>query len=180
MEYRLIYSKRTTIGIQITTSGEVVVRAPKCCSRSIIESILNKKKNWIQEQIAIQKAAMQNKQPPFSAKEKEAYRREAKELIERKAKNYSERMQITYHRITIREQKTRWGSCSSKGNLNFNWRLILAPESVLDYVVIHELAHLIELNHSSRFYQIVERWMPDYRTQQEWLRKNGKQLWLRE
>ena len=75
---------------------------------------------------------------------------------------------VSYGRISIREQKTRWGSCSSKGNLNFNWRLILAPEEVLDYVVVHELAHRREMNHSKAFYAIVESVLPDIE-----LRGNG-------
>ena len=86
-------------------------------------------------------------------------------------------MGVTYGRISIREQKTRWGSCSNKGNLNFNWRLILAPEEVLDYVVVHELAHRREMNHSKAFYAVVESMLPDYRRAQKWLRDNGQSLW---
>ena len=88
-------------------------------------------------------------------------------------------MNVSYGRISIREQKTRWGSCSSAGNLNFNWRLIFAPPAVLDYVVVHELAHRKEMNHSAAFYAIVEQVLPDYRSSQKWLRENGHQLWLR-
>ena len=86
-------------------------------------------------------------------------------------------MKGAYGRISIREQKTRWGSCSSKGNLNFNWRLILAPEEVLNYVVVHELAHRREMNHSKAFYAIVESVLPDYRTARKWLRDKGQTLW---
>ena len=86
---------------------------------------------------------------------------------------YAERMQVSYGRITIRDQKTRWGSCSAAGNLNFNWRLVMAPGEVLDYVVIHELAHRREMNHSAAFWNIVESEMPDYRRHREWLKKNG-------
>ena len=85
-------------------------------------------------------------------------------------------MGVTYGRISIREQKTRWGSCSSKGNLNFNWRLIFAPPEVLDYVVVHELAHRKEMNHSKAFYAIVESIMPDYRKWKKWLKENGGTL----
>ena len=88
-------------------------------------------------------------------------------------------MGVTYGRISIREQKTRWGSCSSAGNLNFNWRLIFAPESVLDYVVVHELAHRKEMNHSRTFYDIVESILPDYRISRRWLRDHGSSLWDR-
>ncbi len=77
------------------------------------------------------------------------------------------------NRIAIRNQKTRWGSCSSKGNLNFNWRLVMAPEEILDYVVVHELCHLAHLNHSSQFWQMVRDILPDFRERRNWLKANG-------
>ena len=80
---------------------------------------------------------------------------------------------MTYGRITIREQKTRWGSCSSKGNLNFNWKLIRMPQEILDYVVVHELAHRMEMNHSPRFYRIVASVLPDYKIRERWLKAHG-------
>ena len=81
-------------------------------------------------------------------------------------------------RVTIREQKTRWGSCSSRNNLNFNWKLIMAPPSALDYVVIHELCHLYEFNHSPRFWQLVARQMPEYESWKKWLKQHGGELML--
>ena len=81
-----------------------------------------------------------------------------------------------YGRVTIREQKTRWGSCSSKKNLNFNWKLILAPKEALEYVVIHELCHLVHFNHSERFWKEVESRMPEYDVWRKWLRAHGKEL----
>lgn len=81
-------------------------------------------------------------------------------------------------RVTIREQKTRWGSCSSKGNLNFNWKLIMAPPPVLDYVVIHELCHLWEFNHSPKFWTLVESRMPDYRVWKKWLKTHAEDLYI--
>ena len=83
---------------------------------------------------------------------------------------------VTFNRVTIRAQRSRWGSCSSKNNLNFNWKLILAPAQCLDYVVIHELCHLIEFNHSARFWNLVEAQMKDYRVWKDWLKINGKAL----
>ncbi len=85
-------------------------------------------------------------------------------------------MGLTYGQVAIRDQKTRWGSCSHAGNLNFNWRLVLAPPAVLDYVVVHELAHRVEMNHSARFWRIVTRHCPTTKEQRLWLRKHGAAL----
>ena len=81
-------------------------------------------------------------------------------------------------RITIREQKSRWGSCSQKGNLNFNWKLIMAPPQALDYVVVHELCHLYEFNHSPRFWSLVAAQMPDYEVWKKWLKAHAEDLYL--
>lgn len=89
---------------------------------------------------------------------------------------YAPRIGVSYGRVTVRNQRTRWGSCSAKGNLNFNWRLILAPEKCLEYVVIHELCHRREFNHSARFWDLVQRQMRDYRVWKDYLKKNGAGL----
>ena len=80
----------------------------------------------------------------------------------------------SYGSITVREQKTRWGSCSAKGNLNFNWKLVLMPEEILEYVVVHELAHRLQMNHSTEFWDEVEKILPDYRKRRQWLKENGQ------
>ena len=98
---------------------------------------------------------------------------EACRAFPRRVAFYAEKMGVTYGRITIREQKTRWGSCSGKGNLNFNWKLIRMPAEILDYVVVHELAHRMEMNHSSRFYRIVASVLPDYKARERWLKEHG-------
>jgi predicted metal-dependent hydrolase len=85
-------------------------------------------------------------------------------------------MGLIYGRVAIRDQQTRWGSCSQPGNLNFNWRLLLAPPAVLDYVVVHELAHRVEMNHSTRFWRIVAHYCPDFATHRTWLREHGREL----
>ena len=100
-------------------------------------------------------------------------RTEGAERFHQKTAFWAARMKVSYGRITIRDQKTRWGSCSSRGNLNFNWRLLLMPERVMDYVIVHELAHRREMNHSAAFWQIVETYLPDYRERRQWLKENG-------
>ena len=91
---------------------------------------------------------------------------------------YAPRIGVTFGRVAIRDQKSRWGSCSRKGNLNFNWKLIMAPPPVLDYVVIHELCHRLEFNHSPRFWSLVERQMPEYEAWKKWLKGHADDLYL--
>ncbi len=103
-------------------------------------------------------------------------RKAAKELIPKRVDYYAQRMGVTYNRIFIREQKTRWGSCSSKGNLNFNWKLMLMPSEVLDYIVVHELAHRKEFNHSPKFWAVVEKELPDYKERKKVLKKIEREI----
>lgn len=103
------------------------------------------------------------------------YKDQAKEIIKLKVQKYAQVMKVNYKNITVKEQKTRWGSCSSIGNLNFNWKLIMMPEAVVDYVVVHELSHLKFMNHSKEFWKEVEKFLPDYKNQKNWLAKNGLQ-----
>lgn len=101
---------------------------------------------------------------------------EARKLLDERLRYWSSEMGLTFNKVSVKDQRSLWGSCSRKGNLNFNWRLILAPLPVLDYIVIHELAHLKEMNHSPRFWEIVRNWSPDYRSHRKWLRANQQAL----
>lgn len=185
--FQVVRSARKTVAIQVKQDGTVTVRAPRRCSQAAIDSFVHEKQDWIQMQLALcsQKEAGKEIRRVqggiMSIPETEAgcltYRSQAKQVFARKVAWYARQMQVSYGTITIREQKTRWGSCSSRGNLNFNWRLILAPEPVLDYVVIHELAHRKEMNHSAGFWGIVEEMMPDYRQYRGWLKQYGDCLY---
>ena len=104
------------------------------------------------------------------------YRAQALNIITEKADEQSAALGVRYCRITIRGQKTRWGSCSPKGSLSFNWKLLMAPEPVIDYVVVHELAHLKELNHGRKFWQVVAEYCPRWREHKKWLRQHGPEL----
>jgi predicted metal-dependent hydrolase len=104
------------------------------------------------------------------------FRAEAEYRIGQMAEEQSQRMGLSYNRIVMKSQRTMWGSCSRKRNLNFNWRLLMAPEPVIEYVVVHELAHLSVMSHSRRFWQLVEKYCPDWREHRVWLRKHSVEL----
>lgn len=100
----------------------------------------------------------------------------ARDVVNERLAYYSSIIGVSYNDVRIKEQKTRWGSCSGKGNLNFNWKLVTAPMEILDYVIIHELCHLRFLNHSKQFWHMVEMYMPDYNNARKWLKDNGMRL----
>ena len=102
------------------------------------------------------------------------YYKAAAEVLKTRTAHYAALMNLKYQRIVIKDQKTRWGSCSSLHNINYNWKLILMPTEILDYVVVHELAHLKEMNHSPRFWSEVEKILPSYKESRAWLRENGE------
>jgi len=105
-----------------------------------------------------------------------ALKKEARQVFQEKAEKFSREISEDFGKIYLRDQETRWGSCSSKKNLNFNWRLILGPEEVLEYVVVHELVHLEEMNHGERFWQKVKRIFPKHEESREWLESNSAEL----
>lgn len=106
------------------------------------------------------------------------YRNEAQKIFNERARAIGDKMKLKYNRVFVRSQKTRWGSCSRLKNLSFNWRLVMAPAQVIDYLVIHEMAHIMEMNHSVNFWRLVEGACPDYRAPRKWLRENGQMLTL--
>lgn len=106
------------------------------------------------------------------------FRHEAAEVLQRKASEFAKLLSVSYEDIKIKDQKSRWGSCSSKGNLNFNFRIIMAPEKVCDYVVKHELCHLIHMNHSAAFWTLLEGIHPETAACRKWLKENSKKLYL--
>ncbi|MBQ6385956.1 MAG: M48 family metallopeptidase [Lachnospiraceae bacterium] len=174
----VIRSRRKTIGIQIKPDGSVLVRAPYGVSEVTIRRGINEKRAWIDRQR--KKLAEEKREAEEAGKltydEIKKLADEALRVIPPKAAAYAKKIGVTYGRITIRNQKTRWGSCSSKGNLNFNCLLMLAPEKVLDSVIVHELCHRKEMNHSKAFYDEVLRVFPEYHECHAWLREHGPAL----
>jgi predicted metal-dependent hydrolase len=146
---------------------------PRSMSRAAVDRVLMEKRRWIVEQRRQQVPRLGLEQLVVS--ESEA-RGGARELVSALAEEEAERLAVTYERIRIGDQRTLWGSCSARGTLSFNWRLVLAPLEVLDYVVVHELCHLCVPNHSKRFWKLVEGRRPNWRGQRDWLREHGPEL----
>lgn len=173
LSYQIIRSNRKTIGIQITPDGSVTVRCPKRMRSDAIKRFVESKSDWIEKHLAGRDLAAPEK---LTEQEVKLLREKTRKLVTERAKHYAAIIGVQYNQITIRTQRTRWGSCSSKGNLNFNFLLGLTPPEVLDYVVVHELCHLIEMNHSKQFWDAVERTLPDYKVHRKWLKDNGNKL----
>lgn len=167
--YQVIRSARKTIAIQILADGTVVVRCHFLTPAETIARFVSEKADWIQKHLAKQAPAS----PKLTAPQLRTLAEEARLFIPQRVAFYASRIGVTYGTVTIRKQRTRWGSCSSKGNLNFNCLLMLAPESVIDYVVIHELCHRKEMNHSQAFWALVQQHCPYCSQARKWLKEHS-------
>ena len=173
VQYSIIRSDRKTIAIQIQPDGNVVVRAPKRMRMEEIKRFVESKAEWIEKHLLNRTTFNQEK---LTDQEMKMLREKARAVVTEKVQYYAPLVGVTYNQIAIRAQHTRWGSCSNKGNLNFNCLLALVPPEVLDYVVVHELCHRKELNHSERFWNEVTKILPDYKVRKKWLKDNGSNL----
>ncbi|MDE6943319.1 MAG: M48 family metallopeptidase [Lachnospiraceae bacterium] len=183
LPYTLIRSKRKSYAISISPDGQITVRVPLVTSDREVRQILTQKQHWIVTKYLEQQEKQLNKPvSDLTDAQRNAltqrYIAAAKEYFPKRAAYFHQFTGGTYDRITIRDQKTRWGSCSARGTLSFNWRLMLAPPAILDYVVVHELCHLTHMNHSAAFWQAVESVYPDYRNARRWLKEHGQELIL--
>lgn len=174
MEYTLIRSGRKTVAIQIK-GNRVIVRAPLKMAQTKIDEFVNSRRDWIEKHIDKNEEKVQ----PFTKEELDTLLKKAAEYFPKRAEYYAEMLGVSFKKITVRLQHTRWGSCSGKGNLNFNALLMLAPPETIDSVVVHELCHLLEMNHSKRFYAHVLRAYPDYYKHHNWLKAYGRVLMQR-
>ncbi|MGI6721018.1 MAG: M48 family metallopeptidase [Anaerovoracaceae bacterium] len=174
----VIRSGRKSLAIEVTAEGRVVVRAPYKAKLEMIESFLHEKRGWIERSLSKVKRRRQAAAAlePLTPGDVEQLTEKAKLLIPLRVAHYAGIVGVSYGRITVRCQKTRWGSCSSGGNLNFNCLLMLAPPKVLDYVVVHELCHRKQMNHSEAFWQEVEKVIPEHAKYRAWLRQEGSLL----
>ena len=172
MDYTMIRSRRKTVAIEITPAGHIIVRCPLRMSRKEIDYFVSSKHSWIQKHLA----RIPPPQPSFSDAELQEMVLWAKDTLPERVAFWAAKAAVTYGRITIRRQHSRWGSCSCKGNLNFNCLLALVPEDVLDYVIVHELCHRKQMNHSPAFWAEVARLLPEYEASRAWLKNEGGRL----
>lgn len=174
MEFEVIRSDRKTMVAEIR-GNKLIIRAPLRASNEDINRFLLKEKKWFETHLAEAQARERAKEGyhRLTASEIKALTERAKKVIPERVAFWAPKIGVKYGRITIRSQRSRWGSCSSKSNLNFNCLLMLTPPEVIDSVVVHELCHLKEMNHSDRFYAEVLRVFPDYWEKDKWLKENG-------
>ena len=176
----VIKSSRRTMSMEVRPDGSILVRAPFRASAEEIGNFVCSHKSWVEKQrIRIRKRAAEIRladQNPLSPEDIRLLADQALRELPPRIAAYAGQMGVTYGRVTIRNQKTRWGSCSSKGNLNFNCLLMLTPREVQDYVIVHELSHRKEMNHSPKYWAVVEEVLPDYKKRRNWLRENGSAI----
>lgn len=177
MEYTLIRSARKTLALEIR-GEEIIVRAPLGTPKKTADDFVRSHEAWLHKKLSLnrEKAKSAAESGKLSEEELRGLAEKAKIYIPQRVARYAPLVGVNYGRITIRSQHSRWGSCSSKGNLNFNCLLMLAPPEVIDSVVVHELCHRKEMNHSPRFYKEVYRVFPEYKKWHQWLKDNGGTL----
>ena len=161
MDYKIIRSKRKTISIEIKKDKTVTVRAPLRATDEYIDKVVKSKKSWIEKHL--ESISEYAPEPILTPKQIEAFIAEAHQKLPEKVRYYSMLMKVVPTKITVTGARTRFGSCSGKNSICFSYHLMRYPDKAIDYVVVHELAHRAEMNHSPRFYSIVERYLPDYR-----------------
>ena len=180
-EIEVIRSRRKSLSLEVKADGRVLLRAPLWAGQRQLKAFAEKNRDWIarkQEEARLRReetsAAL-----PLTEEELKALQKRGRVLFAERAARYAPLVGVDFGRISVRKQHSKWGSCSSQGNLSFNCLLLLAPEEVLDYVVVHELCHRLEMNHSPRFWANVRRVLPDYERSRRYLRENGAALMAR-
>lgn len=168
-DYELIRSDRKTLGLQVKDS-RVIVRAPRRVTLQQIERFVREHEDWIENALSRQ-AAKQAAHPEPTAAERAEYIRLAKEVLPQRTAYWAERMGLSPTQIRITSARRRFGSCSSEGHICYSWRLMQYPPEAIDYVVVHELAHLKYMNHSPAFHALVARYLPDHKARRALLKR---------
>lgn len=169
--YKIIYSKRKTLCLEINKNAEIIIRSPRFLNKRKINKFVNQKMTWIIEKQTLKKTQIA-KSNQFLFQQKNITKKTAYNIIQKKVKELSSAFGFQYDKIKIGNARTRWASCSHKNTLCFTKKVAILPEPIIDYIIIHELAHTIEKNHGKKFWQIVKQIIPNYKTQIKWLREH--------
>ncbi|MDF2503610.1 SprT family zinc-dependent metalloprotease [Clostridium sp.] len=186
IEVQVLFSKRKTMGISIEPTGDIKVRSPIGIPEDVIIEMVKGKAAWISKKLYY------FKHRPYQSASREFvtgelfmylgrecpmwYREMAKEEINKRVSFYQKYFNMKPSEIKVKEQKRRWGSCTYKDSLLFNWRCVMAKESVLDYIVVHEMCHMVHKNHSKEYWKAVASILPDYKQREQWLKYNGAKM----
>lgn len=172
LEYQLIRTRRKTLALYVRQDGRIEVRAPLRTSKTYIDGFVKQKQDWIENTRSKLVARHSAKKVIELTEQEEAkYKKQAKAYFQQKCQFFAEQMGLKHGSVKVNGATTRWGSCNRKGDINFTYRLLFAPEELIDYVVVHELAHTKEMNHSADFWAIVAHTMPDYLARRKKLRE---------
>lgn len=177
LDYTLKLSKRARrLRLAVYCDGNFVVTAPRRLPHYRIEEFISVKAAWVLKKIAYFKEFPSTFLNTNSAQDFAQYKEEARSLATARLNYFNQFYGFSYNRIRIAKQKTRWGSCSRKGNLNFNYKIALLPADLADYIIVHELCHLGQFNHSDKFWNLVAKMFPDYQEKRKALNSNNFRL----
>jgi len=168
MDYKLVRSKRKTIELSIDDDFLPLVKAPLKMSTQEIESFINKHKKWIEKQTITKRE--HDEKFLLSDEEERVLKIKALPYLTERTKYFADIMGVKYSGIKITSAKKRFGSCNGKNSICYSWRLMQYPPEAIDYVVVHELAHIIYKNHSKDFYKLIEKYLPDYKNREKLLK----------
>lgn len=172
VHYTVRKSKRAKrVALAVHADGGVVLTLPHTMLESVAEKFLREKSGWLLERLSFFKQFENTYLAKLGRKDYMQHKEKARALAVERVEHFNAHYRQNYNRISIRNQKTCWGSCSSKRNLNFNYKVLFLPEALRDYVIVHELCHLQELNHSIKFWELVARTIPDYKDRKKELDK---------
>lgn len=173
--YIIQKSRRRSISVSVLPDNLVLVKVPYETSERTVQEFLLSKKDWITKHLEKQNREEEKAESLglFSADEIKQIKKQVRKIIPHRVELWANKIEVTYGRIAIRLQSSRWGSCAQNGNLNFNCLLVKMPPEIMDSVVVHELCHRRHMNHSKEFYAEIDRVFPDYKRCNKWLKDNG-------
>lgn len=169
MEYKIIRSKRKTLALEVTLKGEILVRSPYFVTEKTIAEFVSSHEGWILKTLKKQEKRREHNPEP-TAEEIKLLKAKAKEILPERVAFWSQKTGLKCTKITITSAKTRYGSCSGKNSISFSYLLMRHSTEIIDYVVLHELAHTKHHNHGKKFWSLIEKYMPDYKVRRDLLK----------